>query len=488
MEDRRPLLRSVRMRVIRCLLALLAGIAGVASAAPQPEPFSVRGYYLTFMRMPVMGLPEWQRAIDCFAGDGANCLVLWMAGGFRSKRFPETWQYNADHANVRDDFVPELIRHAHSRGIRILLGFTPFGYDGVNRLAAGRPHLKARKADGSPVDEFGIHCWGWSLCPAKEESRQLMLEYIREMALEFYPQADGLLVESSDYNACHCPDCGPRYYEHEFAFVRQISDEIRAVNPSATIVVYPHYFTGSDVPGLGVTGARFPFDESWGLFFTPHSAHFDAELIRRAKLTIYSGPEAALGGPEDIAAGVRRAREAGVTGYLPSFETFSYVPARPENGEPWLAGRRMRPFGLDPDGAGRMPYDSLLPWLQRQAFRAFTRNPDLSLTEFQGRLAAAFPAAGPQAVQDLLGFRRIWNRDATWYWRSPLLDPEFFEARAARAGWTDDALRQFDRDLRMLREIADRHRESPDPRARDLGREADTVVRRWGDRLPSRVR
>src|SRR3954467_1604054 len=30
-----------------------------------------RGYYLTFMRMPVMGLPEWKQSMDCFAEDGA---------------------------------------------------------------------------------------------------------------------------------------------------------------------------------------------------------------------------------------------------------------------------------------------------------------------------------------------------------------------------------------------------------------------------------
>jgi hypothetical protein len=32
--------------------------------------------------------------------------------------------------------VGELIDHAHARGIRVLLGFTPFGYDGVNQTPA----------------------------------------------------------------------------------------------------------------------------------------------------------------------------------------------------------------------------------------------------------------------------------------------------------------------------------------------------------------
>src|SRR5688500_17135573 len=151
------------------------------AVAERSGSFAVRGYYLTFMRMPVLGLPEWKEALDCFAEDGANTIVLWTAGGFRSRKFPVTWQYNAEHANVREDFVPELIKHAHARGIRVLLGFTPFGYDGVNRFPLEHPELKARKANGSPVDEFGIHSRGWNLCPAQRESQRLMREYIAEM-------------------------------------------------------------------------------------------------------------------------------------------------------------------------------------------------------------------------------------------------------------------------------------------------------------------
>src|SRR3954453_21159022 len=90
------------------------------------EPFALRGYYLTFMRMPVMGLPEWKEAIDCFAEDDANVIVLWTAGGYRSRKFPVTWQHNTEHANIRHDFVRELIEYAHQKNIRVILGFTPF--------------------------------------------------------------------------------------------------------------------------------------------------------------------------------------------------------------------------------------------------------------------------------------------------------------------------------------------------------------------------
>ena len=43
-----------------------------------------------------------------------------------------------------------------------------------------------------------------------------MIEYAREMAFDFYPNADGLMIESSDYNVCRCAECSGNYYEREF--------------------------------------------------------------------------------------------------------------------------------------------------------------------------------------------------------------------------------------------------------------------------------
>src|SRR6185295_13230367 len=88
---------------------LTAGTAALAAitlpraapAAPADTAFKQRGYYITFMRMPTYGLAAWKQAIDCFAADGANLLMLWMAGAFRSKKFPITWKYNQEHQNVR---------------------------------------------------------------------------------------------------------------------------------------------------------------------------------------------------------------------------------------------------------------------------------------------------------------------------------------------------------------------------------------------------
>jgi len=87
-----------------------ASVAGMLCArdavgAEAKGGFEQRGYYITFMRMPTFGLAAWKAAVDCFAVDGINLLILWMAGGFASKKFPITWKYNQEHENVRADFA-----------------------------------------------------------------------------------------------------------------------------------------------------------------------------------------------------------------------------------------------------------------------------------------------------------------------------------------------------------------------------------------------
>jgi hypothetical protein len=474
--------------MLRRIFRLILLFAIVAAA--QAKPFELRGYYITFMRMPVMGLPEWKQAIDCFAEDRANTLVLWMPGGFRSRKYPVTWGYNEEHANVREDFARDLIDYAHTKKIRVLLGFTPFGYDGINQFPREHPELKAKKADGSPVDEFGIHSWGWSLCPAKAESQEFMREYLREMIFEFYPNADGLLVESSDYNVCQCPECGPRHYEHEFKLVRSLSDEVWKANPDALILVYPHYFTGKKVPGLDAAGIKQPFDPRWGLFFTPHSAHFDSDLIRRSRTSVFSGPEAVLGTPQAVAKSAQAARRHGVSGFLPSLEAFSYVATRSEGGENYVIGKRMRPFGLDAEGNGKMPYDALIPRVQRFAVREFSQDPDLEFPAFEQRLGehAFGPERTAEAVRDLLELQRIWSFEGDWYWPSPILNPELFRARANRLKWPKEKLEVYNRNLGTLREIGDRYADSENGGKREMGKLAADVVKRWGNESPSGAR
>ena len=139
------------------MLAVLATVTLLTLPPPAGDnqrgvgPFAQRGYYITFMRMPTYDLADWRRIIDGIHDDGGNTLLLWVAGAFRSRKFPITWAYNQEHKNVRKDFVQDLIDHAHARGIKVLLGFTPFGYDGVNQYPLEHPEARAIGKDGQPV-------------------------------------------------------------------------------------------------------------------------------------------------------------------------------------------------------------------------------------------------------------------------------------------------------------------------------------------------
>jgi hypothetical protein len=444
-------------------------------------PFAQRGYYITFMRMPTYDLDDWKVIIDGIHADGGNTLLLWVAGAFRSEKYPITWQYNAEYENVRRDFVRDLIDHAHTRGIGVLLGFTPFGYDGVNQYPLEHPDLKAIGKDGQPVRAFGIGCWGYNLCPSRPESQRFMLDYVREMAFDFYPDADGLLIESSDYAICHCEGCGEHFFETEFGSVRRISDEVWARKPQATIVVFPHYFSGAEVPRFGVKAARLPFDPRWSLVFTPHSSHPEPDLIKKARSSVWWDDSPALRRPQEVRSGARRARDLGVTGYVPSLEAFTFVATEAEEGQTWLKGRRQVPLGfgwLDP---GEPPYDELPMRVQRVAYREFSRTPDLSFERYEEILGLdLFGAAStPQAVDDVLELQAALNSQRTWCQPSPLTSPERVRAMESQGKLTPEERVEYLAALDRLGAIVARHREAKSDDEKELQRIARWVLDRW---------
>ena len=64
------------------LVWALVFLSETLNGAVTNEPFAIRGYYTTFMRMPTFGLKEWKQMIDCMKDAGANFLVLWTARMF----------------------------------------------------------------------------------------------------------------------------------------------------------------------------------------------------------------------------------------------------------------------------------------------------------------------------------------------------------------------------------------------------------------------
>lgn len=451
-----------------------------AAAAPATR-IQDRGYYFTFCRMPTLGYETWKRIFDGIALDGGNLVLLWIAGGFRSKKFPITWDYNREHKNVQQDFVRDLIDYAHTRGIRVLLGFTPFSYDGVNQYSLLRPDLKATQKNGMLARRAGIHCWGYALNPARDDAQRFMLDYIRELIFDFYPNADGLLIESSDYDICQGGDCAGRYYDLEFRFTRQISEEVWVRNKRAMIVVYPHYFSGAAVPGFSVTAARQPFDDRWTLFFTPHSAHLDSSLVRRAKTSLFWDSNVAMGSPLAVREGTRKAKAAGVTGYVSSMESFSFVPAYPEGGERRLVGRRLKPFGWDWLADGANPYEEPLAQVNRVAFQLYSREPDAPDAQFRQALGERVFGKREAPVDDLLFLHDCLYDGRTWWSASPLYHPAIFGERLEMGRLSFEQLHKFDERLRALPAVAKRLSASPHAASRNLASVANRIVGAWDD-------
>ena len=111
----------------------------------------------------------------------------------------------------------------------------------------------------------------------------------------------------------------------------------------------------------------------------------------------------ALRRPQDIRAGALRAREAGVTGYVPSLEAYSFVATVAEEGQAWLKGRRQVPLGFGWLKEGEPPYGELPMRVNRIAYREFSRNPALPFEVFRAILGNEVfgEAATEQAVDDL---------------------------------------------------------------------------------------
>jgi hypothetical protein len=457
------------------LLFVLASVVAPTRAATNGS-LSIRGYYVTFMRMPTFGLPAWKQMIDGMKEDEANTLILWTAGGFRSKQFPITWKYNADHKNVEGDFVRELIDYAHSKNLKVLLGFTPFAYDGVNQFPLEHPELKATQKNGQPAQFWGLHSWGYNLCPAQAASQKFMRDYVREMFFDFYPNADGVLIESSDYAICYCAQCREKFFDHEFAFVRQISDDIWRAKTNAVIMVYPHYFSSRKVPGFDVAGSTQPFDPRWTLFFTPHSAHINEELIKRARQSVFSNEGISIGGLSKLRDGVRVSQQHGLSGYIASCEPFTCIDGPPGSNKP-----RQKPFHFAWLPDGQMPFNELLMRVGRIAFREYTRNPSLTDAAFKKSVESGLfgGTAGSEAADDVLFVRGCWFEEAGWFSPSPILNPEELQRRAAKEKWPASKIQGYMTRIERLRGIGRKYAKSANANERELARVAGFITQKW---------
>jgi hypothetical protein len=456
----------------------------LAALLPQPKPpephFVERGYYITFMRSPLFTFETWKGILEAVKQDGGNMVILWMAGAFPSRKFPITWKYNSEHENIKHNFAGPLIDYGHHLGLKMLLALTPFGYDGVNQYTIEHPELKAITEDGNYTKAFGLDAWGFNLNPYRPEAQRFMLEYTREM-FEFYPNADGLLLESSDYAISYCGTCQETYYQKEFDFVRQISAELWAQKPGAMIVVYPHYFSGGDVPGMKIKAAKEKFDPRWSLFFTPHSTHLDPVLIKQARSALYWSPSPTFGRPKLIREAALTAKAAGFTGFVPSFEPWNFKFYGPDLGEPFLIGQRSSPFGFGWLKPGQTPVNELLIQLDRLAYREFSRNPDLAMEGFGGIVSRELFSgrATPQLLDDLLSVEESFFLDRNWDSFSAVASPGYVKGKIELGRLGPKRLEEYRSRRVRIAQIAQRYDRADDPNTRRLADTASWIITNW---------
>jgi len=486
--NRREIIRSgISMATLAAMGRSVAASAEMRLNEPdrgvtsQPH-FRERGYYITFMRAPLFTFEIWKGILDAVKQDGGNLVILWMGGAFPSRKFPITWQYNAGHENNRHNFAGRLIDYGHNLGLKVLLCVTPYGYDGVNQYAVEHPELKAINREGNYTAAFGLDAWGFNLNPYRPEARRFMLDYTHEM-LDFYPNADGLLLESSDYAISYCKDCPETYYQKEFEFVRQISDDVWSQKPDATVAVYPHYFSGNEVPGLNAKGARQEFDPRWTLFFTPHSTQLEPELIRKAKSSLYWDPSPTFGRPKLIQAAARRAMQAGFTGFVPSFEPWNFTFSGPDMGEAFLVGQRSSPFGFGWLKPGETPVNEFLMRMDRLAYREFSRNPDLPFEEFRRTLSGELfhGTASEETLDDLLFVDESFFLDRTWDSTSAIANPGYVKGRIDLGLLGPAKLAEYRDRLARIAEIARRYAGARDQATEELARTANWITQRWAE-------
>jgi hypothetical protein len=171
---------------------------------------------------------DWHKIFDSFARDGMERVYFWVSGHFPSKQFPQT--YNRDVASgTRIGSVAaleDLIRYAHSLGIKFYLGSGAFAWGDAAYVAEGVPGAQAVKAGG--------------LCPSNAIARQRTHDYFLEM-IDALPDSDGFFLEMRDEQGeCQCPICqqpidsygSKQYGRSEITFVQQLAADIWKKHPN----------------------------------------------------------------------------------------------------------------------------------------------------------------------------------------------------------------------------------------------------------------
>ena len=329
---------------------------------------------------------HWRRIFDAMAADTMNVTMFWLSGLFPSKKHPAAVVYEKSRIGVED--VRAMIRHAHQRGMRFLLGSGVFAWFAVDALAERFPESKAKGCGG--------------MCPSSPLARKLNREYLLEM-LDAFPEADGFFLEIRDeYGPCQCPACQRKLDQHgskgygqaELSFLRELAEEVWRSHPKATFISSIGY--GDESAGahsgdvLFYEGIRRMSDprlfwllcrDNWAL----PAAGGGRKPIRYFSGNLIQWCQYYRLGAAGIAERARRSRDAGCIGFCPAFEP-GFCSAS------WYSDEV--PYPVD-----RIPYA-----VTRFAYRESCWDPDMTDGEFRARLLRRFfgAKAPAQLADDLL--------------------------------------------------------------------------------------
>jgi Glycosyl hydrolase family 20, domain 2 len=166
-------------------------------------------------------LREWKAFIDTCSDFKVNQVNMCMYGywPFRFDEFPETTLSNYpmkvwnkenrawieiaySHPNIVADFLPELIRYAHERCIKI------FAYVGLNSYNGGYANLHKDRRAVPPSDKY-LNDFD-SLCLSDPRNIDYLGKAMRRLTML---GVDGIIFEESEENYwfCSCERCTERY-------------------------------------------------------------------------------------------------------------------------------------------------------------------------------------------------------------------------------------------------------------------------------------
>lgn len=217
------------------------------------------------------------------------------------------------------------------------------------------------------------------------------------------------------------------------------------------------------------------------LCFTPHSAALEPSLISQSRGAWWWNEAPCRFDVGGIRSGVKRARDAKCSGYVPSLECYSYVQSKTEFGEPWLVGRRQIPFGFGWLKEGANPYRELPVRAIRAVYRELTANPDLSDSELHPRLGRELFGAAwePAQVDDLFELFRVFNTDRDWAVPGARTTPGLVRHRAEHGRLDAKKRAVLSEQLSRVRSIATRHRHAKSGGAKELHRIAQWLADQW---------